>query len=173
MHPHSARTSSRSRSAFAALCALAALAATPVLAAGADATKGPQLVGTWEVQVLLTDCTTGAPAGPPVRSLHTYLPGGSMIEQGNRIGTPPTVQRTIGQGVWEHESGRTYAARHKFFRFDANAAFIGSNDVTRTVQLGAKGDWFVGSGVGKGFDAAGNPVGTLCIAETGTRLSVD
>ena len=143
----------------------------PGLRDEARAEKYQKIVGTWEVTVAFVDCTTGAPTAF-FSTLQTFFPSGSFIDQGNRPGTPPTADRTVGQGVWERDGG-VYKARMKFFRFDSNGAFIGHHEITRTIAVNARGDYLAGAAVGRGFDAAGNTIGVGCLSEEGRRLTVD
>ena len=73
--------------------------------------RAGELVGTWRVGVTLVDCTSGAPVSPvPFPSLLTFAVGGTMAEDT----TNPAFgagQRGGGQGIWNYEGRRTYAAQ--------------------------------------------------------------
>jgi len=72
---------------------------------------GPAVVeGVWAMSLTLRDCATGAPLGPPFRSLLTFHAGGTLSES---AGTTQFAagQRSPGHGVWSYEGGRTFTAR--------------------------------------------------------------
>ena len=66
--------------------------------------------GVWFVQVTIRDCATGAALAPPVRSLVTFAPGGTVRESVGGGGFAPG-QRSDGHGTWTHKGGHTYDQR--------------------------------------------------------------
>jgi len=156
-----------------ALFALALLVHVPGFRSEAHAANRKTMEGTWQLQVMLKNCDTGAVVAGPFTSLQTFSAGGSMIEQGSRIGPAPTSNRSVGQGVWKASGGGAYVNTFKFFRYDNTGAYLGYNEIHRTLQLGGNRDWFTSTGQTKIFDPAGNQVGLTCIEETGDRVSLD
>lgn len=128
-----------------------------------------RLVGTWEFQVTFVDCETGAPLGPPFQSLHTYSAEGSVIEQGSRVGPPPTATRTVGQGIWEREMPGVFHATFSFFTFDANAQPLTRADIDETLEFEGR-DRVLSYGTGTVSTPTGVVVATNCFVGPGDRL---
>jgi hypothetical protein len=86
------------------------LLATTTGTALAQGSGARAIEGVWGMTITLRDCATGAPLGPPFRSLLTFHAGGTMSES---PGTPQfsAGQRSPGHGVWSHSSGSTFSAR--------------------------------------------------------------
>jgi hypothetical protein len=88
---------------------LFALAVTSAPAVGQD--RGAQaLEGVWAMSLTLRDCATGAPLGPPFRSLLTFHTGGTLSESQGATGFAPG-QRSSGHGVWSYSGRNTFTAR--------------------------------------------------------------
>lgn len=66
--------------------------------------------GVWAMSLTLRDCTTGAPLGPPFRSLLTFHNGGTLSES---AGTTQFAagQRSPGHGVWTFGGANSFTAR--------------------------------------------------------------
>lgn len=91
------------------LFSLLALAGTSRLALAENG--GPRAIeGVWAMSLTLRDCATGAPLGPPFRSLLTFHRGGTLSES---AGTTQFAagQRSPGHGVWSFSGANRYAAR--------------------------------------------------------------
>lgn len=68
------------------------------------------LEGVWAMTITLRDCGSGAPLGPPFRSMLTFHAGGTVSE--TPAGTTFAIgQRANGHGVWRHLGGRTFSTR--------------------------------------------------------------
>ena len=87
-----------------------------VLAAAGPSTAQPTnaeartLEGVWFVKVTVRDCTTGAALAPPVNSLVTVVPGGTIQESVSGGGFA-VGQRSNGHGTWTHKGGLSYEQR--------------------------------------------------------------
>lgn len=81
--------------------------AGPVRAEGGGARA---IEGVWGMSLTLRDCATGAPLGPPFRSLLTFHTKGTLSESAGTTGFA-AGQRSPGHGVWSHTGGKTFAAR--------------------------------------------------------------
>jgi hypothetical protein len=87
---------------------LAALIAASITPAQANSNNsGQSLVGTWNVQVTLRNCDTGAPLGPPFNSLVSFHQGGTVSEAAASLVFAPG-QRTPGHGSWTRKPGHTF-----------------------------------------------------------------
>ncbi len=72
------------------------------------------LQGTWQVQVTLVNCQTGATMGAPFSSLLSFLPGGIMSEETVNPGFG-VGQRLNGFGVWNRVGRHSYYAKSTAF----------------------------------------------------------
>jgi hypothetical protein len=133
--------------------------------------SGGRLVGTWEFQVTFRNCDDGTPLGPPFTSFHTYLPGGSAIEQGATPGPPPATSRSIGQGVWERAAGGRFQAQFTFYSFDATGQLLVRVAIDEDLEF-TGGDTVDGAGVGRVFTPAGQQVATNCFTSPGRRVKL-
>jgi hypothetical protein len=131
---------------------------------------GGRLVGTWEFQVSFVDCETGTPLAPPFTSLHTYLPGGSALEQGSRVGAPAT-SRTVGQGVWEREGAGLFRGLFVFFAFDATGQTLGRVEINELVELDGR-DRSLHYGFANIFTPDGVQVARNCFTGPGERVKL-
>jgi hypothetical protein len=66
--------------------------------------------GVWAMSITLRDCSTGAPLGPPFRSLLTFHQGGTVSESPGGTQFAPG-QRSPGHGVWSHAGPSRFMAR--------------------------------------------------------------
>ncbi|MBK7708253.1 MAG: hypothetical protein IPJ30_21500 [Acidobacteria bacterium] len=82
---------------------------------------GRRLIGTWDVQVTLRNCQTGA-AIRTFSSVTTFMAGGTMIDSTSGI---PQALKTPGQGSRCHIEGNTYRFKFKSFNFDAAGSSTG------------------------------------------------
>ena len=75
--------------------------------ASRDSDDHPGIVGTWTVQVTLSDCVTNSPLGPPFNSLVTFHRGGTLSESAVYL----PGERTSGHGTWDRRGGHTFEQR--------------------------------------------------------------
>src|SRR5882724_7553508 len=92
---------------------------------------GGRLEGTWDVQVTIRNCQTGA-AIRTFASLTTFIFGGTTLDSTSGI---PQALKTPGQGVWIHLNGNTYRFSFKSFSFDAGGSFTGSTKISHEAVL--------------------------------------
>ena len=96
--------------AVAISCLAVAFLAAGSVRAGAQSdafTEQPSLVGTWMVQVTVSNCATGAPLGPAFNSLVTFHGDGTLSESPASLAFAPG-QRSPGHGTWARKRGDTY-----------------------------------------------------------------
>jgi hypothetical protein len=101
------------------------------------------VVGTYAVEVTLTDCTSGAPLGPPFLSLGTLHAGGTITESAGTRGFAPG-QRSTGHGSWSQIGRHTYSQEMiALIGFDTAANLPGTPtfDPTRPVTPGFQAGW--------------------------------
>ncbi len=124
-----------------------------------------RIVGVWDVQVTVLNCSTGAPLGN-FRGLHKYELGGTgqVVPATNPAALSPHVS------VWESIEKNVYQMTFKMFRFDATGNNIGWVIVRNNVAINEDATEYAGSGKAEIFDSNGNVVGASCPAFTGKRF---
>lgn len=131
-----------------------------------------KIVGTWDVQVTIRNCQTGA----PIRTfpdLTTFMSGGTLIGSTAAI---PQALKTPGHGVWSQEFG-TYRYSSKFFNFDANDNYTGYTIIRQQVNLIfprfarlQEVEEYESNGTAQVYAPNGNLVFNGCSTTTATRL---
>ena len=125
--------------------------------------------GVWRTVVTALNCQTGEPFGS-LPGLFTFNEGGTMSEYGIAPGSSPAL-RSPGHGVWQREHGwPEYSFAFTYYRYNAGGAFIGSQRVAGTLELGSGGDEFATTSTLEILDANGNPIGAGCATAAGTRF---
>ena len=121
--------------------------------------SGRKLEGTWRVQVTLRNCQTGAELRPPTPALLTFTKGGTLTETTTVF---PAAMRGPGHGFWRHTGGQTYTAVTEAFLFNPAApptsAWIGTQRLTQTIQLGENRDELYSTASTAFFGPDGNPI---------------
>ena len=124
------------------------------------------IVGTWDVQTTMVDCTTGASLSQG-KSLVSYNEGGTYVEEAS--GVPPS-RRYPGLGVWRHDHARTYALAFKTFQYNADGTSNGRIVVNLEVEHNLD-DTTTSTAVARVYDAAGDFISTRCVNAIGTRFT--
>ncbi len=124
------------------------------------------LEGTWVSDVTFRNCQTGD-AIRTFAAMNTYMSGGTMVETG--LGVVP-LTRTVGHGVWDHDTGRRFISKFRFFRFNADGTYGGFNIIRRQIELNQHGSTYSATWVAQGFTPDGTLLGTACATETATRF---
>lgn len=127
---------------------------------------GGRLEGTWDVQVTIRNCQTGAEIRS-FASVTTFMFGGTTLD--STSGTPQ-AQRTPGQGVWSHVSGHTYRFSFKTFSFDAGGNFTGWTKITHEALLDSNGTQYSSAGTAEVYGPNGTLLFTGCSTTTATRF---
>jgi len=132
------------------------------------------LEGTWLFEATLVDCATGDPLpipGNPFPVLHTYLPGGTMLD------SAAEATRSAAHGIWERTGNRTFRERFRFFSFDAAGVHVSTIEVTVERRLirgeNAETDEIIGVGTAKFFDPTGDLVMEGCNKDSGRRMAFE
>lgn len=105
---------------------------------------------------------------PPVTSLQMYAPRGVFVESGN-----DALTRSPQYGVWERIGGRSYAATGVFHRFNAQGDYIGSQKISRTIELAPDGETFAAVARVTVLDAGGNTLASVLVRGTAARMHVE
>lgn len=136
------------------------------VSAQGNAQNDKGLIGSWNVQVTIRDCQTGT-AFVSFPAMMTYHEGGTMTEAANDA-TP--LLRTGGQGVWSYRSGRQYSSAFQFFRYNSDGTYAGTTKVRKQIEVSKSGDTYSATATFDFLDANGNPNGSGCATEAGTRF---
>ena len=158
-----------------ALMAIAALTVALSLASAQTADENQSsariIGGVWRTMVTPVDCVTGNPLAPPFNGLFTFNKGGTMSEYGiSPVIMQTPALRSPGHGTWQHEGGSNYSFKFIFYRYDSTGAFVGWQQITAALVLGASGNDFTTASNIEIFDANGNLIGTGCATAAGTRF---
>ena len=136
----------------------------PVLVSGQDG--GGRLEGTWNVQVTLRNCQTGAQIRT-FPSLTTFVAGGTTFDSTSSI---PQAQKTPGHGVWNHVGGNIYRFSFKSFTFDPGGNFTGWTKIAHEATLGSNAAEYTSTGTAELYNASGTLFLTGCSTTTATRF---
>src|SRR6185295_4262014 len=104
-----------------------AKAAMPAMPGAPDA-KARRIEGTWQVQVTLQNCQTGA-ALRTAPAFLTFEQGGTLVETTTVFSS---AQRSPGHGFWEHTGGKTFKAVSKAFIFNPDGTWAGTQTLTQS-----------------------------------------
>lgn len=127
---------------------------------------GGRLEGTWDVQVTLRNCLTGA-AIRTFASTTTFNSGGTLLDSTSGI---PQAMKTPGLGAWSHISGNTYRFAFKSFSFDAAGNFTGWTIVRHDANINSEANEFQSAGTAEFYDANGDLLLTGCSTTTASRF---
>ena len=141
---------------FLAIATISTLALVMVNAQEPVEPEGKGIEGTWDHQVTIRICATGAPIAQ-VTTMSTYGQGGVISEIS--AGQSPAV-RSPGLGVWNHLRGREYSEAVRFFRFTPDGTRAGKTVIVSNFTHLMDDTLDYVSEV-KNYDAVGNLVSTL------------
>jgi len=147
----------------AATLVAALSAATAVGNTRAQTTPDP-LEGVWEAVISQRDCTSNAVLATFQGTL-AFHRGGSMSDTS---GAAPT-SRSPGFGQWSG-SGGNYAAKFRFFRYNADGTLAGTNVASRTIALAADGNSWTSTVRTEIRSLAGAVLQTVCATDTSARF---
>jgi len=134
-----------------------------------------RIEGAWGMTVTLRDCDTGAPLGPPFRSLVSFLAGGTILETPAALAFAPG-QRSPGHGTWKTLQKRVFSQRTiALILFDTppqppSPGFsAGWQVIDHTVTL-ANRNHLTSEGTNQFFDSQGNLYRSGCSTAVGERF---
>lgn len=128
--------------------------------------RARKIEGVWDARVTIRRCDTGDPI-INLRAMNMFIRGGTLTETG--AGASPTL-RGPGLGTWQHLGGRHYISVFRFFRFNPDGSFAGTQKVTRTIDLSRDANEFTATASFEVFDANDGFIRAGCATETATRL---
>lgn len=157
----------RSRIAFAGAVAVAAAVAVAVGAMSSSAgtaSQGNTLAGAWQQTVI-------RPAPLPIlRSLIVFTADGGAVEMSNEHPT----SRSPMFSTWRRVEGRAYVATGIHFRFNPQTGeFVGTNRITRTIELSQDGESYTTTARVTVLDPSGNVLGTGTAVAHAERMEIE
>jgi hypothetical protein len=161
-----------SKPQFALFALLPSLALTALIQAcgGSDSamaqtSAGDRIEGTWESQVTIQDCTSGATLRT-FAGMQTFHRGGTVSDTNNA----PTATRGPGQGAWALASNGTYTDNFRFYRYNPDGSLAGSQRVQQIITMGADNNANTGTISAEVLDTAGVVLQRVCGTTVGVRL---
>jgi hypothetical protein len=122
------------------------------------------LEGTWDVNVTVVNCQSGALIRT-VRSLQMFSEDGSFTE------TAGMFLRGSSLGKWDHAHQNVYTATYWFFRYNPDGTFKSIAEGLNKEELSGDGSHFTASGTVTDYDATGNVISVGCVTHAARRLS--
>jgi hypothetical protein len=125
--------------------------------------------GVWRVTRHGVNCGTGQVMST-FPAIMEFMRGGTWTG----YAVPPGATPALGSpdyGTWKRESGAgNYSFRLLSYSYDAAGIFSGSTEVSAKLTLADDAQGFVYDGTVKFFDAAGNPMFSVCGKAEATRF---
>jgi len=128
--------------------------------------NGPNLEGTWRVQVTIRDCNSGA-ALRTFPALLTFAQGGTLTE--TTTGFPPAL-RSSGHGFWRHTSDHSYMAVSEAFLFTPAGVWSGTQRLTQSIEIGDSPDQLNSTAINEIYDPHGQLITSGCATAVATRM---
>lgn len=143
------------------------LAIAPVMASAQQPPAGAEgITGTWNHQLTIRNCTTGA-ALAQGSTTSSYVDGGVYIEVAP---TPAPSLRTPGIGVWRYVGSQKYQMSMKYFRYNPDGSFAGKTMIDSNISHLAD-DTLAQVAVVRIFNPGGTQVASGCATLTSTRFT--
>ncbi len=124
------------------------------------------ITGTWNHQLTVRNCATGAVIAQS-NPMSAYLESGVSIELSP---VPNPALRTPSLGVWRYIGNQKYELSLKYFRYNADGSYAGKtiidSDITHLPD-----DTLAQVAVVRIFAPAGNQVASGCATLTSTRFT--
>ena len=124
-----------------------------------------RLIGVWDVNVTLRDCVSGN-ALATFPAMNKYAADGSQTEVG--VNMSPAA-RYPSFGTWHIIGPRKFASEFKFFRFNPDGSYAGTQEVQRTITLSHDANQFTTTASVAIYDPAHHLVKTGCATEAAVR----
>ena len=127
--------------------------------------------GVWNVRVVITDCASGLPLGPPPFDAMAMFNANGTFQDTNS-NSPALQVRSEALGYWKYVRGNKYRFAFKAFHFDLSGMYVGYNIVRHDVVLSDNGRRYVSTGTVEFFNPDGStrPPVMGCSESTATRF---
>ena len=124
------------------------------------------ITGTWNHQLTIRDCATGAVIATSFPT-SSYLDGGAVVEVAPLPG--PTL-RTPSLGVWRYVGGQKYEMAMQYFRYNADGSYAGKTIIEADITH-QPDDTLTQAAAVRIFNATGVQVASGCATVTSTRFT--
>ncbi len=124
-----------------------------------------RLVGIWDVSVTLRNCISKE-ALATFPATNQFSADGSELEFG--VKTPPS-SRYPSLGTWRYIGRNSYASAFRFFRFNPDGSYAGTQEVQRTITLSIDASHFSSVASVSIYDPQHHLLQSGCATETATR----
>jgi hypothetical protein len=129
-----------------------------------SAQKHQGIEGVWDATITMVRCDTGAAIGTG-HAILMFIAGGSLTD------ITPDFVHSAGLGTWRHLRGQNYTATDRFFVFNTDGSFSGTQVVTRPdIALSSTANEYTNTATAEFFNSADQLVSTGCSAVIATRL---
>jgi hypothetical protein len=146
---------------------LAAVIFLPVLGgAAAEEQQGQEqrgIEGVWDVRITIVQCNTSQPILTG-RAILMFGEGGSLT------GVTDNFLHSAQLGTWRHLRGQSYEVVGRFFVFNANGSFAGTQETTAEVELSQNGNEYTDTATFELFNASDQVISSGCATATATRF---
>jgi hypothetical protein len=146
-----------------ALATVLTLAVTQVSAFAQSVQKQQGIEGVWDVRITVVQCDTGATLLTG-RAMLMFIDGGSLTSVGDNF------LHSTSLGTWRHLLGRNYTAVDRFFVFNVDGSFAGTQKTTRDIELSRSADEYTATVTFEFFDPADQLIRSGCATSTATRF---
>jgi hypothetical protein len=149
-------------SGLALATVIALVTQTSTLAQSPQKQQG--IEGVWDATITIVRCDTGAAIGTG-HAILMFIAGGSLTDI-----TPDSVH-SAGLGTWRHLRGPNYTVIDRFFVFNTDGSFSGTQVVTRPdIALIRTDNKYTNTATSEFFNSADQLVSTGCSTVIATRL---
>lgn len=147
-----------------ALASVLTLTVTQISVFAQSAQKQQGIEGVWDVRITVVQCDTGKVISTGGRAMLMFINGGGVTD------INPDFLRTASLGTWHHSRGRNYTAVNRFFAFNADGSFAGTQATTTDIDLSSNADECTATATFEFFDPADRLIRTGCATSTAMRL---
>jgi hypothetical protein len=147
---------------LAATIALPALSGMQISVFAQPAQEQQGIEGVWDVRITVVQCDTGQ-AILTGRAMLMYIDGGRLTSVGDNF------LHSASLGTWQHLRGRNYTAVDRFFVFNADGSFAGTQETTRDIEL-SSADEYTATVTFEFFNPADQLIRSGCATSTATRI---
>ncbi len=125
-----------------------------------------RIVGLWVASVAIGPC--GGPAAVNFKAFDTFHVGGTLSD----TNAASITTRGPGHGVWTHYGRGVYDSRTQYFRFLANGAPDGVQDIFQEIILDARGRRYESVVRARTLNVDGSLRSEACGTSTAERIPV-
>ena len=147
-----------------AAAALVTLGGAAVQAAEEQSGKQHQgIEGNWDVRITVVRCDTG----------QALFSGRAIVlngEGGSVTGITDNFMHSSQLGTWRHVRGQSYTSVGRFFIFNADGSFAGSEEVSADVELSTDANEYTDTATSQIFNTSDQVISTGCAIAMATRL---